>query len=210
MARLLACGAASHHNFAVATSNFSGINWDSKDEPTAEVRRCEHPSCDLDGEYRAPKSRSALTEYYWFCLEHVREYNATWDFFDGMDESEIEQFRVRDMTWHRPTWKLGSNSATTADINGFHDDFGLLGTHTRTGAAQAAEERQPRWRLAPDKKALAVLDLSVYCTIDEIKIRYKELVKRFHPDANGGSKDTEDRLKDINQAYSFLMSRARA
>ena len=193
----------------MSNQTFTGLDWNSEDATAADVRRCERPNCDQAGEHRAPKSRSALNDYYWFCLEHVREYNKTWDFFDGMDESEIERFRERDTTWHRPTWKLGANSAASANIKGFRDDFGVLGTHNQTGSEAQAEERQPRWRLAPDRKALLVLDLSVYCTVDEIKIRYKELVKRFHPDANGGAKDAEDKLKDINQAYSFLMSRAR-
>jgi hypothetical protein len=210
MAPSLASVAVSHHNFSVAKNKFSDLSWDFDDKPVVEVRPCERPDCDKEGEHRAPKSRSALTEYFWFCLEHVREYNATWDFFDGMDESEIEQFRDRDVTWHRPTWRLGSNKAATPVGKGFQDDFGLFGDHNRSGPRIETEERQPRWRFAPDRKALAVLNLSVYCTVEEIKIRYKELVKRFHPDANGGSREAEDRLKDIIQAYSFLMSRARA
>ena len=193
----------------VSTERFSDLEWDLEAETPIEARQCEREGCAEEGEHRAPKSRGALNDYYWFCLEHVREYNATWDFFDGMDESEIEKFREHDMTWHRPTWRLGSNSAATAEINGFRDDFGLVGNHNQRHQNATCEEREVRWKLAPDRKALVVLDLSVYCTVAEIKIRYKELVKRFHPDANGGSKEAEDRLKDINQAYSFLMSRAR-
>ncbi|MDA0260892.1 MAG: J domain-containing protein [Proteobacteria bacterium] len=191
-------------------NTFFDLDWDSDEKTPAAARECEHTDCDKDGEHRAPKSRNALNDYYWFCLEHVRAYNAHWDFFAGMDESEIEQFRDRDVTWHRPTWKLGANGAKAADINGFRDDFGLFGNQGNNTAKVEPEERQPKWRLAPDRKALAVLNLSVYVTAGEIKIRYKELVKRFHPDANGGAKDAEDRLKDINQAYSFLMSRVRA
>ena len=101
----------------VSTERFSDFEWDLEDETPVEARQCEREGCAEAGEHRAPKSRGALNDYYWFCLEHVREYNATWDFFDGMDESEIENFRERDMTWHRPTWRLGSNSATTADRN---------------------------------------------------------------------------------------------
>ncbi len=193
----------------VSAQRYSDFEWDLEDKKPVEARRCEHEDCDKEGEHRAPKSRGSLNDYYWFCLEHVREYNATWDFFDGMDESEIENFRERDMTWHRPTWRLGSNNAANMEIDGFRDDFGLVGNHNQRQQGPKREEREVRWKLAPDRKALAVLDLSVYCTVAEIKIRYKELVKRFHPDANGGSKEAEDRLKDINQAYSFLMSRAR-
>ncbi len=191
------------------TYSFSDLDGDLEDQQSVEVRRCEHAGCDREGEHRAPKSRRALNDYYWFCLEHVREYNATWDFFDGMDEAEIERFRERDITWHRPTWRLGSNGAAAAEISGFRDDFGMFGTHNRHRQRDAREQREVRWRFAPDRKALAALGLSVYCTVADIKIRYKELVKRFHPDANGGSKEAEDRLKDINQAYSFLMTRAR-
>ena len=187
----------------------TNLDWDLEDEPPVEVRRCQHAGCDREGPHRAPKSRRALNDYYWFCLEHVREYNATWDFFDGMNETEIQRFLERDVTWQRPTWRLGSNGAASAEINQWGDDFGLFGDRHRRHRDEAREDRELRWRLAPDRKALAVLDLSVSCTVGDIKIRYKELVKRFHPDANGGSREAEDRLKDINQAYSFLMSRAR-
>lgn len=191
------------------TYDYSDLDWDLEDGQPLEVRRCQHADCDKEGAHRAPKSRRALNEYYWFCLEHVREYNATWDFFDGMNEAEIQRFRERDVVWHRPTWRLGSNGAATSEINGFHDDFALFGNHDQRWHDAETEERKLRWQFAPDKKALAVLNLSLSCTVADIKIRYKELVKRFHPDANGGSREAEDRLKDINQAYSFLMSRVR-
>jgi hypothetical protein len=65
------------------------------------------PSCGAAGEYRAPKSRKALNEYWWFCLEHVRAYNGSWDYYKGMSPGEIEAQLRSDTAWQRPTWPLG-------------------------------------------------------------------------------------------------------
>ena len=65
------------------------------------------PGCPLEGEYRAPKSRSQLRDYFWFCLDHVRAYNAAWDFYKGMSPGQIEAHLRDDTAWQRPTWPLG-------------------------------------------------------------------------------------------------------
>src|SRR5262249_29646421 len=72
------------------------------------TRGCDHPGCAGDGLYRAPRSRAELSAYYWFCLDHVREYNAAWNYYAGMSELEIEREIRNDTTWQRPTWPLGS------------------------------------------------------------------------------------------------------
>jgi DnaJ domain len=169
------------------------------------LRRCDHPDCAGVGEYRAPKSRQDLTNYYWFCLDHVRVYNSNWNYFAGMSSAEIEAHRRQDTVWQRPTWPLGTKSQRThrIDQERIDDPLGLFESGPPSSAGEAADGRA--WpRGSPEARALGVLDLDGPVTLDAVKARYKELVKRHHPDANGGSKEAEERLKLINQAYSTL------
>lgn len=171
--------------------------------PGAQARGCDHPGCHESGEYRAPRSRKALTEYYWFCLEHVRTYNAAWDYYKGMGPEEIEAMRRADIVGGRPSWPLGVRGP-----KGFHYELGheqLRETLRRFFTFDQAEPR-PRRVATAEEEALAVLDLTTEATAAQIKARYKELAKRHHPDANGGDKAAEDRLKTINQAYTLLKS----
>ena len=173
-------------------------------EASAE-RGCEHPGCAEPGLYRAPKSRQKLNEYKWFCLEHVRDYNRAWNYYAGMDESEVEAHIRNDTVWQRPTWPLGSwHSFRPRNAESgvrFRDPFGFF----RDDSRPAEGGTDARRNLPPaERQALTVLELSPPVTRDEIKIRYKGLVKQLHPDANGGDKEAEERLKLINQAYSTL------
>ncbi len=157
-------------------------------------RPCDHSGCASVGEFRAPRSRT-LSNYYWFCLEHVRAYNAAWNYYAGMSEAQIEQEVRQDIVGRRPTWRLGARIAGRYDFR----DFGLF------DFADAGERAKPKSRLqTPQEKALTIFDLALPLTFAALKARYKELVKRHHPDANGGDKEAEERFKVINQAYSTL------
>ena len=92
-------------------------------EARPDLRRCDHPDCAGAGEYRAPKGRERLQEYFWFCLDHVRQYNLSWNYFEGMNEREIEYIRRRDTIWERPTWRLGG--AIPHRVRDFFDIFVL-------------------------------------------------------------------------------------
>ena len=74
---------------------------------------CSHPGCQEEGVFRAPKGRDREGEYFTFCKDHVREYNATYDYFRGMDDESMAKFRKDDAIGHRPTWKLGDRAATS-------------------------------------------------------------------------------------------------
>jgi hypothetical protein len=170
--------------------------------------RCQHPDCGEPGLYRAPKSRARLREYYWFCLAHVRAYNSAWDYCAGFKEADIEAAVRAQACWERPTWRLGSWHSYRMDaaMAAFAEAFGIEGDE------QAGDNRSRRRQDGPqpaatDGKALAVLGLAPTATWAEIKARYKRLVKRYHPDANGGDRQAEERLKVINQAYSTLRKR---
>lgn len=160
------------------------------------TRACQHGGCPAEGLYRAPKSPDQLTEYYWFCLDHVREYNQAWDYFVGMNEEEIEGQRRVDTVWERPSWPLSGR---------FHEAERRLRdkVHRAFGEGAGGARHEPPVR-SEDEKALAVLGLRRPVTFPDVKVRYKALVKQLHPDANGGDPEAEERLKVVNDAYNTL------
>ena len=173
----------------------------------AQLRACDHPGCKDHGEFRAPRTREHLDEYLWFCLDHVRAYNAAWDYYRGMSEAEIEDERRRDTVGRRPTWPMGPrgrmHSAQRIDPEVLRAAFRRL-----FGDEEFPEELVRARPPTPEEEALKVLDLAPGASGAEVKARYKTLVKLHHPDANGGDKAAEERLKSINQAYSFLKAQA--
>jgi hypothetical protein len=161
---------------------------------------CDSPGCAAGGDFRAPRSRTTLETYYWFCLDHVREYNAAWNYYAGMSEAEIEAEIRNDTTWQRPTWPLGSRFSPR-HAPGMRDYFDVFGDEPASdGTRDGPRKRQ----LSPLEEALLVFAMEVPFTLVHLKARYKELVKLHHPDANGGDKAAEERLKVVNQAYATL------
>lgn len=172
-------------------------------DPAAPGRPCDMAGCECAGEYRAPKSRRTLNEYWWFCLEHVRAYNSTWDFYKGMSPAEVEAQMRADTGWQRPTWPLGRLGTAAWEEEVLRDPLRILAeTRINQSRKRAADTPPPELR-----DSLETLGLTWPTTLDVVKIRYKELAKRHHPDANGGSRDAEERLKTINLAYATLRTR---
>lgn len=172
-------------------------------DPKAPPRACASPGCDMHGEFRAPKDRS-LREYLWFCLDHVRQYNSGWDFYKGMGEADIESSIRQDTGWQRPTWPLGRLGGGRIDPELVADPLGIL----RETALHEKRRQAPRHEAPPElRAALGLLELGWPLDSEALKARYKELAKRYHPDANGGDRSTEEKLKDINRAYSLLRQR---
>jgi hypothetical protein len=167
-------------------------------------RACAIEGCADRGEYRAPKSRDRLDDYQWLCLNHVRAHNMSWNFFAGMNDEEIARYIEGDVTGHRPTWTMGEKTARArASLSGaFRDSFGVFGGVDRPPQASPGEYRRPVSRLQRD--ALSALDLEDDASLNDVKARYKELVKRFHPDANGGDRSSEEQLKRVIRAYRTL------
>jgi hypothetical protein len=169
-------------------------------DPAAPGHSCDIPGCPLEGDYRAPKSRTQLRDYYWFCLDHVRAYNAAWDFYKGMSPGQIEAHLRDDTAWQRPTWplgRLGGRPGPEEEL--LHDRLDILGAAGFRRAAAPVhtaphELRQP----------LDTLGLPWPVSLDDLKARYKALAKRHHPDRNGGDRAAEERLKTINLAYAAL------
>ena len=165
---------------------------------------CSHPGCQLKGEFRAPKGRDRENEFFTFCKDHIREYNATYDYFKGMDDDALAKFREGEAIGHRPTWKMGPRGA-----QGVHVDetvYAEARTMRKKGARRSGDAAQaPRYN-ALALKALHTMDLDANATEASIKARYKDLVKRHHPDANGGDRSSEEKLREIIKAYNFLRS----
>ena len=169
------------------------------------LRACDQPGCIGEGMFRAPKARDRLNDYYWFCLEHVRAYNAAWDYYAGMTPDQIERQVRNDTVWQRPTWPLGGKRQRTSDDIEIEDPFEIFGEGPAPGSRPGADSRM-RDLPPEEREALAILDLPPEVTLEELKARYKILVKRHHPDANGGDRSTEDKLREIIQAYNHLRS----
>lgn len=176
---------------------------------------CQWKGCAEAGLHRAPKGRGREGQYFFFCMDHVRQYNASYNYFEGMSNTEVESFRKDAVTGHRPTWKLGENAwaagrealAAARRYARFargpaQDPHGLFGEDADPQARPASETRRPLRNL--ERKALESLSLGEGATREEIKARFKELVKRHHPDANGGDRGAEDKLREIIQAYNYL------
>jgi hypothetical protein len=165
--------------------------------PAGTDRPCEVPGCPNQGEFKAPKSRNELNQYRWFCLDHVRAYNAAWDYYKGMTPGQIEQEMRASTTWGRPTWPLGRlGGAPELRVD---DVLGMFAADRKRATPPPVDAAPPEL-----KGALATLNLAWPVTREQAKARWRELVKIFHPDANGGSAEAEARVKQINEAYSTL------
>ncbi len=172
-------------------------------DPEAPGRGCDFPGCDAHAGYRAPKSRTTLNDYWWFCLDHVRAYNGAWDFYKGMTPGQIEAQIRADTHWQRPSWRVGTIGSTTRLEDAINDPLGILSDARRAAGARADQARRVE---APTglREPLDTLGLHWPVSLDEVKSRYKDLAKRHHPDANNGDRSAEERLKVINHAYSTL------
>jgi len=172
--------------------------------PAPLARLCDHPGCDAGGEFRAPRSRLELNHYYWFCLEHVRGYNAAWNYYAGMSETEIEAEIRHDTVWQRPSWKLGQRHGPAYEAR-VNDPLGLYGKDGQQQRRNGKHGPDATSRVASAREqALAVFEIDPPFTQTGLQARYKVLVKLHHPDSHGGDKDAEEKLKIINQAYTTL------
>jgi hypothetical protein len=188
-------------------------------EPRPEIPDCAWEGCDQPGLYRAPKGHRAEGEYHHFCLEHVRHYNTAFNFFADMTEKERDQHLHQTAeTDGRPSWGLGSKpggyagprmphkDAAAARAKRFSDPLHIWARYARANARGPQAERAVKLH-EPDRRAFETLGFTTSAKSDEIKRAYKALVKIHHPDANGGDKGSEDRLRSIIAAYSHLKTK---
>jgi len=167
-------------------------------------RPCDHQGCLVAASTRAPKSRDMLADHYWFCQLHAAEYNRTWNFLAGMSEDEVRTRITDDLTTGgRPTWsfKAGTRNREAATTRGmFRDPTGIFGAANVNDERAAYDRRLGKL----ERAALADLDLDATAMGPAIRIRYTELVKRCHPDANGGDRSAEHKLQRVIKAYKTL------
>jgi hypothetical protein len=172
---------------------------------------CAWPGCSRPGTHRAPRGRELEGQYLDLCIDHVREYNKTYNYFEGLDNAAVSSWQKDALTGHRPTWRLGENSWASSRVGrktqggsrgkaASHDPFGFMGRHTRTESARTPARTVRNAEL----KALHSLGLEDGATAEQVRAQYKILVKRLHPDANAGSRDNEDKLKEIIESYDYL------
>ncbi len=175
-----------------------------------QTRCCDAPGCSKPGEFKAPKSRSNLREYYWFCLDHIRAYNAAWNYFADMDEDQIEKHIRHATIWERPTGKMGVGQnffrAREKIFENLEKDFGgFKYEHYREKERASGENWYAENNLERSHMdALAIFELDQNTDFQEIKAKYRALVKKHHPDLNGGCKKAEEKLKRINQSFMVL------
>ncbi|HWA17417.1 MAG TPA: J domain-containing protein [Devosia sp.] len=185
-------------------------------EPHNDVPDCDWEGCDQPGLYKAPKGHRFEGEYHRFCLEHVRHYNTTFNFFADMTEKERERHLYTSIqTDGRPSWGLGTKPGSyngprmpKKDPNAtgakrFSDPLHIWARYARANARGPAPERVIKLH-ENDRRAFEALGFKTSAKSEEIKRAYKALVKIHHPDANGGDKSSEERLRSIIAAYTHL------
>jgi hypothetical protein len=185
------------------------IKPEQKQASRPDLPPCDHPGCAGAGEFRAPMGRLREGQYFSFCLEHVREYNASYNYFNGMSPEAVASYQRDSIIGHRPTWAMGGTRATAAEgasrdnPSQFGDPVGMYRPSARR---YSCEEPKPKRYGIAAQQALGQLGLDDSADAEAIRTRYKDLVKRLHPDANGGDRSNEGRLREIIRAYHYLRS----
>lgn len=175
-------------------------------EPEPSERACDHIGCKSPGLHRAPKSREHANQFWHFCAVHAADYNKRWNYFAGMSDAEKADFQKKEETGHRPTWTFrGGRGDRLAAAGrgklpgGASDPLGMFG-----GDPNAAPAKSRRRLTKLQALALEAMELEENATKAEIRTKYAELVKRWHPDSNGGDRGAEQSLQKALKAYQTL------
>ena len=170
---------------------------------------CQWEGCNRPATHKAPLGRDREGQYINLCLEHVREYNKSYNYFSGMGDDDIAKIQKDALTGHRPTWTMGVNKDgkkspySDGDPRAAIADRIIARSMRRTGqmgaGGQAARKLRPL-----ERKAFDDLGMPSSASPEELKTKYKALVKKHHPDMNGGDRGAEERLRQIIKAYKIL------
>ena len=161
---------------------------------------CDWNNCSKEGLYKAPIEKDNSKKFRMLCLYHVKEFNKNWNYFDGMNDSQICEFIKSDMTWHKPTQSFGSSD----------NFFKILWNNTLKDEINKSKIKNQFDNMRQfkfdhnDVKAFSILGVSVGLKWEKIQNKFKALVKKFHPDINSGNKKYEEKLKLITLAYTQL------
>ena len=161
---------------------------------------CDWENCKESGSFKAPIEKDNSKNYRWLCEEHIKLFNKSWNYFDGMDQNEIENFLKSDLTWHRPTQQFGSsdNFFNILWTNALSDKFNFFNQEKNINNLNGRKFD------TKDRDAFRIMGLELNASWPIVKKQFKTLVKKFHPDRNAGNKKFEDKLKRITLAYSHL------
>ena len=158
-------------------------------------RMCSNPNCNELGEYPAPKSRENLREYFYFCINCIRNFNKSWNYFEGLSEKELEVEIRKSVTWDRPSWKFGTKNL----YHEFEEAFKIFENqkyrNKNNGLNKKLEEAFKSLGLNPDS------------SLKQVKTKYKNLAKKWHPDVQYKSKSkiNEDKFINITNAYKIIL-----
>jgi hypothetical protein len=165
--------------------------------------RCAVPGCSAPGEFKAPLQPANFDgpgAWRFLCLDHVREHNAKYNYFDGMSADEIAWAQSPLAGWDRPSRKFAANGADPPPKwTDFSDPLDAIST--RFGRVR--DRTSPRFS-KPERRALSVLGLGEDADRHQLRKRYSGLVRRYHPDKNGGDRSHEGRLGEVLEAYQLL------
>lgn len=169
------------------------------------------PGCEAAGEFRAPPEqqgegrRDRPPQWRWLCLDHVRAFNAGYNFFSGMSPDEIAEAQRPYAGWDRETRAFSANAASPPPRwSDFHDPLDAIGARFKEKLREAAQRADGKALSQEDRKALKALGLDTDADRRMLRMRYTELVRRYHPDHNGGDRRHEKALQDVIAAYTHL------
>lgn len=189
-------------------AEFKSVFDSIKIKPTVESKakinekRCHNDSCKLAGKYKAPVGRDFENQYYYFCAAHVKEYNATFNYFNNLGDDQVKAFQKDAQFGHRPTWTMG---ARKSPVNpNAADPFKLFADTPHSQQQRVKRQIEDDGVGALSRKAFATLGLETSASSTEIKAKFKMLAKNLHPDSNAGDRAHEDELAKVMQAYKQL------
>ena len=161
-------------------------------------KNCNKENCHKPGKFKAPRSPDNLKKYIWFCEEHIREYNKSWNYCKNMNQKEIEQHIKQDVVGWRPTWSFSYRTPNITDFKKIFSNYFNFFSNKKDKYKET--KRKPEIQ-----KAFKILKINnEFYSLKEIDIKYKKLVKKYHPDKNNGNKKHEETLKKINQAFTII------
>jgi hypothetical protein len=173
-------------------------------------RDCARPGCPEPGEFRAPTGRGANFDgpgdWQWLCLDHVREFNTGYNYFSGMSTEEIEAAQTPYGGWERETRAFANMGAPGPRWADFTDPLDAIGARFRR-APQDEQRKDGRELSETDRNSLRVLGLGTDTDRRALRQRYADLLRRYHPDHNGGDRGHEKALQAVIEAYTQLKSR---
>ena len=196
----------------ISSKYFDGIRISStkKNEPSKKESNCQWKGCKKKRSHRAPVGRGQEGEYYNFCLDHVKAYNKSFNYFAGLSDAELVKFQKDAVEEGQPTWIQGTNGSpsvarTYANMRSGSAAYFRRITNPNAILNSNRPSKSTAKKLKPlEEKALLTLGLDLHCRGQKVRNRYKELVKMHHPDANGGDRSLEDRFCEIVNAYQIL------